>query len=371
MSTGTLIVGGGVVGLGIGWKLLQGGEPVVLLEKGEAGREASWAAAGLLAPATEVHFQEDPNLKLGIESMRLYGDFVAELEAYTGASVDYQREGAIAIALTADEAADLQELYTYQQERGLPVRWLAPEAVRELEPGVSNFVTAGIQCDMDHQIDCRRLVAALKLAFLKAGGVLHENTPVTDLDFRSGRFQGARSGERSFPANRLVVAAGAWSGLLPGLPEDLRPPVRPVKGQIFAVRSPGPEFLRHFIRTPQVYIAPKSDGRIVIGATVEEMGFNRDLTAGGLYSLLRGAWDALPGVYELPIHEMWCGFRPGSRDNAPMLGETRIPGVFMATGHHRNGILFTPATAIYMSRLLLEGKVPEPLRPFSPQRFVA
>ncbi len=371
MNAETLIIGAGVVGLGIGWKLAQAGQAVTLLERGEAGREASWAAAGLLAPATEVHFQEDRNLELGLESMRLYGGFVAELEGFTGHSVDYQTQGALSIALTADEAADLKALYEYQLARGLPVRWLSPEAARELEPGLSSFVTAGVQCDIDHQIDSRRLVAALKAAYLKAGGILHEHTPVTEVMIRAGAFAGVRAGEQEIQARRLLIAAGAWSGLLPGLPEDVRPPVRPVKGQLLAVRSPGPEFLRHLVRTPHLYIGPKSDGRIVIGATVEEMGFNRDITAGGMYTLLRAAWEALPGVYELPIVETWCGFRPGSRDNAPMLGESRIPGVFLATGHHRNGILFTPATAVYMSRLLLEGKVPEPIRPFSPQRFSA
>jgi glycine oxidase len=180
-----------------------------------------------------------------------------------------------------------------------------------------------------------------------------------------------RAGEREYTARRLVIAAGAWSGLLPGLPEAVRPPVRPVKGQALSLRSHQPEFLRHLVRTPRCYMGPKSDGRIVIGATVEEMGFNRDLTAGGMYELLRAAWEALPGVYELPIQEMWCGFRPGSRDNGPILGESRIPGVFVATGHFRNGILFAPVTAHYMSRLILEGDLPEALKPFSPLRFSA
>jgi glycine oxidase len=145
--------------------------------------------------------------------------------------------------------------------------------------------------------------------------------------------------------------------------------VRPVKGQLFAVRAPHGEFLRHLLRLSRIYVAPKSDGRIIVGATVEEMGFNRDITAGGQYTLLRAAWEALPGIYELPIVETWCGFRPGSRDNSPILGESKIPGVFLATGHYRNGILFTPVTAVYMTRLLLEGVVPEPIRAFSPQRF--
>jgi glycine oxidase len=370
MSEGTLIVGGGIVGLGIGWRLAQRGEPVTVLERGEAGKEASSASAGLLAPATEVHYQEDTNLALGLESIGMYGEFVSELEGFTGEAVDYQTEGAIAIAMTADEAADLKDLYEYQRARNLPVRWLSGESVRELEPGISSYATAGIQCEMDHQVDPRRLVQAVKAAFVKSGGTLLEHTAVTDLRATGGPVT-VIAGDKEFRGKRVVVAAGAWSGLLPGLPESIRPPVRPVKGQAFSVRRKDPEFLRHLVRTPRCYMGPKSDGRIIVGATVEEMGFNRDLTAGGFYDLLRAAWEALPGIYELPIHEMWCGFRPGSRDNSPIMGETKIPGVFLATGHYRNGILFAPVTAHYMSKTILEGKTPEALKPFSPLRFSA
>ncbi len=368
---GTLIVGAGVVGLGIGWKLAQRGEPVTVLERGAAGREASWAAAGMLAPATEVHYQEDTNLGLGLESMRLYPDFVAELEALTGESVDYRTEGALAVAMTADEAADLKALFEYQLALGLPVRWMSADAARELEPSLTPQVTAAVLCGMDHQIDNRRLVQALKTAFLKSGGSLREHCEVTHVDCSGGGFRSVRTPDAELRARRVVIAAGSWSGMLPGLPEEIRPPVRPVKGQILSLRMPNQDFLRHMVRAPHSYLAPKNDGRLIVGATVEEMGFDRSLTAGGLYSLLRGAWETLPVVYELPIQEMWAGFRPGSRDNAPMMGESSVAGVFMATGHHRNGILFTPATATYMSQLLLEGTVADAIKPFSPQRFSA
>ena len=371
MDTDTLIIGGGIVGLGIGWKLAQRGQAVTILERGQAGREASWAAAGLLAPATEVHYQEDRNLKLGLESMRLYPEFVAELEAYAGTGVDYRTEGAIAVAATADDAADLQALFEYQLELGLPVRKLSGEEAREMEPALSGYITAGVFCPMDHHIDNRLLVDALKVAYLKAGGTLLENTEVQRVVIDGATYRGVEAGGQMFGSRQLLIAAGSWSGLLPGLPDFIRPPVRPVKGQLFSVRSPGPEFLTHFIRSPRLYIAPKSDGRIVMGATVEEMGFNRDLTAGALYSLLKEAWDHLPGVYELAILETWCGFRPGSRDNSPLLGESAIPGVFLATGHYRNGILFAPVTAHYMSQLLLDGENPALLQQFSPRRFAA
>jgi glycine oxidase len=371
MRIDTLIVGGGIVGLGIGWKLAQRGQAVTILERGAAGREASWAAAGLLAPATEVHYQEDRNLRLGLESMRLYPEFVAELEAYTGMCVDYRTEGAIAVAARADDAADMRALFEYQLELGLPVRWLSGEEARAMEPSLSPYITAGVFCPMDHHIDNRLLVDALKAAYVRSGGTLLEHTEVRRVVIENGSYQGVEASDQVFRSRRLLIAAGSWSGLLPGLPEAIRPPVRPVKGQLFSVRSPAPGFLTRFVRSPRLYIAPKSDGRIVMGATVEEMGFNRDVTAGALYSLLKEAWDHLPGVYELPILETWCGFRPGSRDNSPLLGESEIPGVFFATGHYRNGILFAPVTSHAMSQLLLDGKVPELLQPFSPKRFAA
>ena len=369
MEKGTLIIGAGVVGLGVGWKLAQRGEPVTILERGLAGREASWAAAGMLAPANEAHYQQDSNLELARESMRLYPEFVAELEGCSGIEVDYRTEGTLAVSLDADDAAVMKELYEYQLEKGLPVRWLSGDEVREMEPQLSNFVSAGVSCPMDHQIDNRKLMEALKQAFLKAGGTLCEHTEVTHIRCGNGRYLGVMAGEREWPGGRLVLAAGSWSGLLSGLPEQVRPPVRPVKGQMFSLRAPRLDFLTHVIRSPDIYIAPKSDGRIVFGATVEDMGFDRGLTAGGLYSLLKGAWEAVPGVYDLPIEETWSGFRPGSRDNAPLLGASQVEGLFIATGHHRHGILFAPATAIHMSQLILDGKPPAALLPFSPGRF--
>lgn len=358
MSEGTVIVGAGVVGLGLGWKLVQRGEPVTILERGLAGQEASWAAAGMLCPANEAHYQQDDNLELARESMRMYPQFVEELEQVSRCEVDYRVEGTLAVALDADEAAAMKALYEYQLEKGLPVSWISGDEAREMEPQLSGYVTAAVSCPMDHQVDNRKLVDALKAAFLKAGGNLHEQTEVTEVRCEDGHYQGVVAGGREWPGGRLVVAAGSWSGLLPGLPEAVRPPVHPVKGQMFSLRSPAPDFLTRVIRSPRIYIAPKGSGVINFGATVEEMGFNRELTAGGLYSLLKGAWEVIPGAYDLPVVEMWSGFRPGSRDNAPLLGETSIKGLFMATGHHRHGILFAPATSIYMSQLILEGRVP-------------
>lgn len=368
IARGTLIIGGGVIGLAVGWKLLARGEPVTLLERGEAGREASWAAAGMLAPHGEVHFQEDTNMRLGQESLQLYPQFVRELEGFTGQRVGYRTEGALTISLHADDTAELRHLFDYQQARDLPVRWLNAREVQELEPALSHHVAAGVHSPTDHQVDNRLLAQALRAAFLKAGGTLHEHTAVTRIELREDGPPVVTAAERPWRHERLLLAAGAWSGLIPGLDGALRPWVRPVKGQMLAIRTE-PDMVRHVIRTPDCYIVPREDGRLIVGATVEEMGFDDSLTVGGLFELLRGAWRALPGVYELGVEETWVGFRPGSRDNAPILGETEVPGLYMATGHYRNGILNTPVTAEYLSTLMLGGEVPAFFSAFSPRRF--
>jgi glycine oxidase len=176
-------------------------------------------------------------------------------------------------------------------------------------------------------------------------------------------------GERR-AADVVVLAAGAWSRELPGLPDAARPPVRPIKGQMLAVRmDPAAPLLRHVVWAPKAYLVPRGDGRLIVGATAEERGFDANLTAGGVLALLEGAWRALPGIEELPIDEMWVGFRPGSRDDAPILGPGSIDGLVYATGHHRNGILLTPVTADAVSEFVLGGRVPDVIAAFGPGRF--
>ncbi|MEE8144441.1 MAG: FAD-dependent oxidoreductase, partial [Kiloniellales bacterium] len=209
-------------------------------------------------------------------------------------------------------------------------------------------------------------------AFLAAGGRLHENCPVTGLDLAAGRVRGLWAGERRVSADVVVLAAGPWSQELPGLPEAARPPVRPVKGQMLALamREDAP-LVSHVLWAPGVYLVPRHGGRLVIGATVEEKGFDDRLTAGGIFALLEAAWRAVPAIEELPIDEMWVGFRPTSRDDAPILGPSPLDGLVVATGHHRNGILLAPATAEALAHLILEGALPEVARPFTLARFSA
>ena len=368
MDKGTLIIGGGVIGLSIGWKLLLRGEPVTLLEKGETGQESSWAAAGMLAPVGEVHFQEDQNLRLGMESMRRYPAFVEALESDSGMKVDYRTEGGLSVSLHPDDTAELRHRFEYQQALKLPVRWLRGGEAQEMEPALSPSVVAAVYSPDDHQVDNRKLVEALKAAFLKAGGALHEQTPVERLVLHENGAPSVLAGNREWRHQRLLLTAGSWSGMIPGLDGALRPWGRHVKGQILAIPA-GRATRRTKIRTAAAYIAPSLDCLVSVGGTVGDRGCARPLTLVGWLAVVRGAWRAIPAVYEMPLAETWCGFRPGSRDNAPIIGETEIPAFFIATGHYRNGILNTPVTAEVMSEIVLGAQPPEFLAPFSPLRF--
>ncbi len=326
----------------------------------------------MLAAGIEAEPGEAPLYSLNRRSQQLWPGFAAELEAASGTSVGYRDEGTLAVALTRDDAARLRFHYDYQRKLGIPLEWLSGAEARRREPHLHPALAAALLSPCDHQVDNRALVAALRRAFLAAGGRLHEHSPVGAVDIANGRVTAIRVGERRHAADRVVLAAGAWSTEVAGIPSGARPPVRPVKGQMLALRmAPDAPLLRHVLSTPTVYLVPRRDGRLIIGGTVEERGFDPSLTAGGVFSLLEGAWRAMPGIEELPIDEMWVGFRPGSRDDAPVLGPSGVEDLILATGHHRNGILLTPVTADAVSRLILSGEVDEVMRPFAIDRFAA
>ena len=291
------------------------------------------------------------------------------MEAASGQSVDYRNEGTLIAADDRDAAEALERLYTFQRGQGLNVEWLTGEEAKEIEPFVAPRLSAAVYAPSDHQVDNRRLVDALRVAFEAEGGTLHEDTPI-DAVVPDAEAPAVRTadGERVV-GGRIVVAAGVWSRELDGLTPDATPPVRPVKGQMIQMRRKRPFDLQHVVRGPEAYLAPKSDGRIVMGATSEERGFDTTVTAGGLYDLLEGGWEVVPGIRDLPVDETWAGLRPATRDHAPLLGETTAPGVVMATGHYRHGILLTPITAEEIARLIRTGETSDWLQPFSPRRF--
>lgn len=369
MSNRVIIIGGGTIGLSIGFELERRGTPVTIFEKDRAGRGTSWQAAGMLSPDAEIEFEELELYDLNRESLRRWPDFAQRVEAASDQSVDFRDEGTLVVADDRDSAEALERLYSFQTEQGLDVEWLTGEEAREIEPFLAPGLTAAVFAPSDHQIDNRCLVEALKTAFEAEGGTLHEDTPIEAVvpdDEEPVVCTG--DGER-VPAAEVVVAAGVWSRTLDGLEPDAMPPVRPVKGQVLQLQRKQPFDLQHVVRGPEAYLAPKSSGRIVVGATSEEMGFDTTVTAGGLYDLLEGAWEVVPGIRDLPVDETWAGLRPASRDHAPLLGRTTAPGVLMATGHYRHGILLTPVTAEEMARLVRTGETSDWIEPFSPVRF--
>ena len=369
------IIGGGIIGLGIGWQLAKSGCAVTIYERDRAGRAASWAAAGMLAPIAEVHYEEQELLELGSTSLRLYPEWVRELEADSQMCVGYRREGTLIVGVDRDDAGLLQHFYDSQNLLGLTAECVTGAEARDVEPLLSPHITAAISCADDHQVDNRSMVNALIAAFQMAGGTLFENTPIKKIEVQNGRAHGVWIKDRLDEADVIVLAAGCWSADIEGLPDLITPPVRPVKGQMLALRMEAGIAPQKVIRTPRAkyntnaYLVPKANGRLIVGATSEEMGFDTQLTAGGLFELLRSAWEAVPGIYDLPVLETWAGLRPGSRDNAPILGKTPVDNLIMATGHYRNGILLTPVTAREISSLILTGVPAEVIAPFPLSRF--
>ncbi len=369
-SKRVVIIGGGIIGLGIGWQLAKAGCHVSIYERDQAGRGASWAAAGMLSPLAEVNFDERALRQIGLTSSQMYPEWVRELEADSGMSVEFRTEGTLIIGLDRDDAEELRHLYELQRALELPVEWLTGREAREIEPSLSPRTTAAISCASDLQVDNRLMVKALAHAFQKWGGLLHEGSPIERIEIRGETATGVWVNGVLVEADVVVLAAGCWSPLVPGLPQAVQPPVRPVKGQMFALQMDEPPIVRKVIHAPEAYLVPKNDGRLLVGATAEEQGFDTQLTAGGMFKLLRGAWEALPGIYDFPIVETWVGLRPGSRDNAPILGKTAIENLIMATGHYRKGILLAPVTAREIAALILTEHTSEVIAPFQLSRFL-
>ncbi|MCY4404260.1 MAG: glycine oxidase ThiO [Candidatus Poribacteria bacterium] len=370
-----IIIGGGVIGLGIGWQLAKAGASVSLFERDKVGRAASWAAAGMLAPLAEAHTEETELLGLGVKSLSLYPQWVKELEADAQMCIDYRVDGTLIVGLEPDDTHQLRHLYTAQQQLDLDVNWLTGREAREIEPTLSPRITAAIHCASDHQVDNRLMLGALQRAYISCGGMLQENSSVEGIVIEKGTVTGILTEEGSQKCDVVVLAAGCWSTQIKGIPESARPPIRPVKGQMLALQMEEGVDVKTVIRTVRakyptsVYLVPRTDGRLIIGATNEEMGFDTRLTAGGIFELLRGAWEAVPGIYEFPVLETWAGLRPGSRDNAPILGKNEVENLIYATGHYRNGILLTPITAYEISKLVMTGETSKTITPFQLNRF--
>jgi glycine oxidase len=324
----------------------------------------------MLAATVETEPGEESLLTLTLESQLLWPDFAREVEAASSISVGYRDEGTMVVALTRDDAEQLRFTYRYQKGLGLDLEWLPGAEAQRREPHLRPGLAGAVLSPRDHQVENRALAGALAVAAQRAGAVLHAHCPVREVEIVGGRVRGIVADRGHEAGDVVVLAAGAWSREIGGIPPACVPPVRPIKGQMLALgMDRTAPLLRHVVWLPRGYLVPRLDGRLLVGGTVEERGFDDTMTAGGLLALLEGAWRAVPTIEELPIVETWVGFRPGSRDDAPILGPSAIDGLVIATGHHRNGILLTPATARAICAYLLTGRLPESVRPFTPNRF--
>jgi glycine oxidase len=353
-----IIVGGGIMGLAIGWRLLREGagrmsdHPVEIFESGEAGKSgASWAAAGMLSPRAEAGFEDLDLYEEGLQSLDLYPQFLEELREDAGELVpEIDRCGTLVLATNADEVRELDRQYEFRKRVNIPVERLSGDAAREREPLLSTKVTAALWLEQDAQINNRRLCIALREAFLKRGGILREGYKVSQIVTRDGRAVAVRFGDEEMAAQSVTIAAGAWSSKIGGLEPAIA--VRPVKGQMIGLRMTPHARLRQPVRTPRVYLVPKDDGRLLVGATAEEVGFDARIIAGSIMELLRFAWEIVPAIYELEIEELLAGFRPATRTHRALVGRSEIENLFYATGHWRHGILMAPFTADIISKAI-------------------
>ena len=358
-----VVVGGGIIGAAVAWRLLERGVAVTLVDPAP-GTGATSTAAGMLAPVTELHYGEEALLALNTASAALYPEFVAQLQDETGEDVGYAPTGTVVAAWDGADLLALRDLLALQQRLGLSAQMLTAAELRDLEPALAAGLPGGMLAADDHSVDPRRLHAAL-LAAAEARGLsmraarvlaVHEQPLSVTLD----------DGSVLSPAY-VAVAGGAWS---PSLVASL--PVRPVKGQTLRLRTSEPlltRVVRGSVRGNAVYLVPRDDGEIVVGATSEEAGFDVRPRAGAVHDLLRDAQAVLPGVTETELVEVSTGLRPATPDNAPLIGMTDTHGVFAATGHYRNGILLAPITAAAVVAAIADGVVLPEVASFRPQRF--
>lgn len=364
-----IVVGGGSIGLGCAWRAALAGAAVAVVDA-HPERAASRVAAGMLAPVGEAAFGETPLLQLNLLSWRRYPAFIAELEDVTGVGTGYWECGSLLVARDADDRAALEREHRFRHSLGLPVELLSASECRALEPGLAPSIRGGMLAASDHQVDPRRLLGALRGACEAAG--VRFVSGAASLRVEHDRATGVDvAGAATLHAEAVVIAAGCWSADVPGLPADVAPPVRPVKGQLLRLRQVGsaPPVSRMVRSIDHGYITPRRDGEVIVGSTVEECGFDTTFTARAAYELLRDAHELVPDVLELDVAEVCAGLRPGTPDNAPVVGPTSLPGLIVATGHHRNGILLTPVTAEAVVAMLTDGPVPLEMAACAPDRF--
>jgi len=357
-----VVIGAGLIGLSCAWRARKRGLSVLVVDREDApGAGTSDVAAGMLAPVTEADFGEEGPLRLNMLARERWPGFAAELEEVTGLPTGYRDSGALVVAADRDDAEALRRLHELHVSLGLGSEWLPPSRCRALEPGLSPRIAGGILAPQDGSADPRATVRALA----EAVDEVELATEVEAIEHDGATVTGVRTSNGTIDCDRVVVAAGPWSASLAPMGDG--PPVRPVKGQILELRTRGaiPDPFERVLRTPRCYLVSRGDGRVVLGATVEEQGFDTAVTADGVFRLLEAAWEVLPEIGELELVGAKAGLRPGTPDNRPIVGaDPELSGLIWATGHWRNGVLLAPLTGDAVAALLagetLEGS--DPLR---------
>ena len=360
------MIGAGLIGLSCAWRARKRGMSVLVVDRaGSIGAETSGVAAGMLAPVTEADFGEERPLRVNLAARERWPGFAAELEELTGLPTGYRDSGALVVAADRDDAEALRRLQEFQETLGLGSEWLTASRCRALEPGLSPRIAGGILAPQDGSADPRATLRALAAV----AGEIELGVQVESVEHDGSAVTGVRTSAGTVASDRVVVAAGPWSAAL--APFGDGPPVRPVKGQILELRTRGamPEPFERVLRTPRCYMVARGDGRVVLGATVEEQGFDTAVTADGVFRLLEAAWEVLPEVGELELAGARAGLRPATPDNAPIVGAGELEGLVWATGHWRNGVLLAPLTGEAVASLLAGEESPEEIEALSPARF--
>ncbi|MBO0860652.1 MAG: glycine oxidase ThiO [Chloracidobacterium sp.] len=366
-----VVIGAGVIGCAIAWRLGQAGLRGAVIERGRIGAEASHAAGGMLAPLAEAEGRDD-FFNLAVAGLGMYPDFARELKASSGIDVEYRDEGTLYLALTEEDEEALERRWRWQCETGLNVKRLSLGCALKLEPLLNQDLRFALKFPGDHQVDNRRLTVALQTAARNAGARFLTHTEARELLTESvagrRRIIGVSTSRGEIQANTVVIAAGSWSSLL-RCDDAWRFEVEPVRGQMIAVEMPVPA-ARHVLYSRRGYLVPRLSGYLIAGSTTEQVGYDKRVTAAGVASIIKNAIEIAPCVADQAVIETWAGLRPRAPDDLPILGpDPLVEGLIYATGHYRNGILLTPITAQSISELIIKGESGVSLAPFSVARF--
>ena len=359
------IIGGGVIGASIALELAAEKLGVLLLDRRQPGREASWAAAGMLSPGPDSA-DALPLVPLAKESMRLYPEFVASVEELSGKPTGFARKGTLEIFTGQGGESERNRMIAQHRALGLPIEAVSVEAARKAEPLLGAAAQAAAWLPEEATLDPRLLVEALLAAAGNRGVEIHPDSPVTQLTLDGNHCTGVVAGGANISAKCVILAAGCYSAGIAWLGRYA--PTRPIRGQILALESKDTDLSRT-LRSGKAYLVPRPSGRMIAGSTLENAGFEKHVTPAGVRKILDGVLELAPSLANARLVDAWAGLRPGTPDFLPILGPTDIRGLYVATGHYRNGILLAPATAKMLSRWVLGGKPTLDLETFSPLRF--